>query len=125
VRELFGVELATGSVDAILQSVGETLAEPRDPAQRQLCWAHLVRDFTAHSEGLAAQKQFGEAGLTITTRLFAAIKYHRRFANNLLKRWPALCSHAAGGTTPFLNRKQPQKRLSPVAMTAYACCEAA
>ena len=33
-----------------------------DPERRQLCWAHLVRDFTAHSEGLAAQKEFGEAG---------------------------------------------------------------
>ena len=31
-----------------------------------------MRDFTAHSEGLAAQKQFGAAGLEITKRLFAA-----------------------------------------------------
>jgi transposase len=200
-RELFGVELASGSVDAIVQRVGETLAEPHarlaeqirsaavvnidetgwrtagerrtlwgslsaqtaifriaagrhqcevkallgedfagivcsdrwraydylEPEQRQLCWAHLVRDFTAHSEGLAAQKQFGEAGLALTGRLFAAwdayrhhsdrarlleqiaplqvelktllkraarkstkTKYHRQFANNLLKCWPAL-----------------------------------
>jgi transposase len=34
--------------------------------------AHLVRDFTAHSEGLGAQKEFGVAGLEITKRLFAA-----------------------------------------------------
>ena len=98
-----------------------------DPQQRQLCWAHLLRDFTAHSEGLAAQKRFGETGLTLTARLFAAwdayrgdgdrgrlleqiaplqaelkvlleratrkstkTKYHRQFAANLLKRWPAL-----------------------------------
>jgi len=97
------------------------------PDQRQLCWAHLARDFTAHSEGLAAQKQFGEAGLAIAERLFQAwgeyrqdgdhprlleritplkhelktllehaarkstkTKYHRLFAKNLLKRWPAL-----------------------------------
>ena len=40
--------------------------------RRQLCWAHLVRDFTAHSEGVAAQKQFGEACLEIAGRLFAA-----------------------------------------------------
>jgi len=200
-RELFGVELATGSVDAIVQRAGAALAEPHarlaeqirsaavvnidetgwrtagerrtlwgalsaqtavfriaagrhqyeitallgeefagiacsdrwraydylDPEQRQLCWAHLLRDFTAHSEGLAAQKRFGEAGLALTARLFAAwdayrhhgdrarlreqiaplqaqlktlleratrkstkTKYHRQFANNLLKRWPAL-----------------------------------
>src|SRR6266496_2584236 len=28
-----------------------------DPTQRQLCWAHLLRDFTAHSEGMAEQKK--------------------------------------------------------------------
>jgi transposase len=43
-----------------------------DPERRQLCWAHLVRDFTAHSEGLAAQSEFGEAGLAIAARLFEA-----------------------------------------------------
>ena len=40
--------------------------------RRQFCWAHLVRDFTAHSEGLGAQKQFGEAGLQIAAGLFKA-----------------------------------------------------
>ena len=43
-----------------------------DPEQRQFCWAHLVRDLTAHSEGLGAQQQFGAAGLEISKRLFAA-----------------------------------------------------
>jgi transposase len=98
-----------------------------DPECRQVCWAHLVRDFRRHSEGLALQKQFGEHGLALTKRLFdiwhafdahqdrarlkremAPIKtelrallqdagrnskrtrLHRRFANNLLKIWPAL-----------------------------------
>ncbi len=200
-RELFGADLSTGSIDAIVQRAGEALAEPHarladqirvapavnidetgwrlrggkrtlwgvlskraavfriaadrhereakallgtgfagivcsdrwwaydylDPEHRQLCWAHLVRDFTAHSEGLAAQQEFGEAGLAITARLFEAwqqfrrdgdrarllkrigplkqelrtlleqaarkstkTKRHRLFANNLLKRWPAL-----------------------------------
>lgn len=27
-------------------------------ARRQLCWAHLRRDFAAHAEGLAAEKEF-------------------------------------------------------------------
>src|SRR6266536_1059371 len=128
-RELFGVELSTGSVDAIIQPTGDALAGPHtqfeqriksaavvnidetgwktagghrtlwgaptsrtavfriaagrhafeaktllgerfagivcsdrwrgydylDPTQRQLCWAHLLRDFTAHSEGMADQ----------------------------------------------------------------------
>jgi transposase len=145
-RELFGVELATGSVDAIVQRTGAALAAPHtrleqqiksatvvnidetgwktaggnrtlwgaltartavfriaagrhafeartllgerfagivcsdrwrgydylDPSQRQLCWAHLLRDFTAHSEGMAEQKKFGDAGLRIARELFAA-----------------------------------------------------
>lgn len=43
-----------------------------DPDRRQLCWAHLVRDFTAHSEGLGAEKELGKAGLRIAGELFAA-----------------------------------------------------
>jgi transposase len=145
-RELFGVELATGSVDAIVRRAGEALASPYtrleqqlksaslvnidetgwktaggnrtlwgaltsrsavfriaagrhgfeartllgerfagivcsdrwrgydylDPSQRQLCWAHLLRDFTAHSEGMGEQQQFGEDGVRIACDLFAA-----------------------------------------------------
>jgi transposase len=145
-RELFGVELATGSVDAIIQRAGEALAAPHtrleqqiksapvvnidetgwktagesrtlwgalsghsavfriaagrhgfeartllgerfagivcsdrwrgydylDPSQRQLCWAHLLRDFTAHSEGMAEQQRFGDDGVRIARDLFAA-----------------------------------------------------
>jgi transposase len=41
-----------------------------DAEQRQACWSHLQRDFRFHSEGLAAQKEFGEAGLQLTRRLF-------------------------------------------------------
>ncbi|MBW8060683.1 MAG: IS66 family transposase [Solirubrobacterales bacterium] len=43
-----------------------------DPAKRQVCWSHLIRDLTAHAEGLAAQKRFGEVGLDIARRLFVA-----------------------------------------------------
>src|SRR5437763_523738 len=43
-----------------------------DPSQRQLCWAHLLRDFTAHSEGMAEQEDFGHGGLVIAHDLFAA-----------------------------------------------------
>jgi transposase len=39
-------------------------------ARRQICWAHLRRDFKAHAEGLAAEKAFGEAGLRICEELF-------------------------------------------------------
>jgi transposase len=145
-RELFGAELSTGTVDAIVHRAGEALAGPYtqleqriksapvvnidetgwktaggnrtlwgalssqtavfriaagrhgfearallgerfggivcsdrwrgydylEPTQRQLCWAHLARDFTAHSEGMAEQKAFGRAGLAIAHDLFAA-----------------------------------------------------
>jgi transposase len=43
-----------------------------DPSQRQLCWAHLLRDFTAHSEGMAEQQEFGDDGVRIARHLFAA-----------------------------------------------------
>ncbi len=145
-RELFGVALSTGSVDAIVQRAGEALAAPHtrleqqikaasvvnidetgwktaggrrtlwgalssesavfriaagrhasesrmllgerfagivcsdrwrgydylDPSRRQPCWAHLLRDFTAHSEGMGEQQRFGNEGLQITHELFNA-----------------------------------------------------
>ncbi len=40
--------------------------------RRQVCWAHLRRDFTAHAEGLALEREFGELGLHICERLFWA-----------------------------------------------------
>jgi transposase len=40
--------------------------------RRQICWAHLRRDFKAHTEGLGAEKAFGEAGLRICDELFWA-----------------------------------------------------
>ena len=99
-----------------------------DPNQRQVCWSHLQRDFRKHADGLGEQKPFGEHGLKLTGRVFAAwrsyqhqhhdrdrlqaeiaeiqaelrallqdaspkskrTRWHRRFANNLLKIWPAL-----------------------------------
>jgi transposase len=43
-----------------------------DPAGRQVCWSHIQRDFRRHADGLAEQKTFGEAGLKLTGRVFAA-----------------------------------------------------
>ena len=40
--------------------------------RRQLCWAHLARDFAAHAEGMAAEKEFGEHGLRLCERVFWA-----------------------------------------------------
>jgi transposase len=47
-----------------------------DNEQRQACWSHLLRDFCRHSEGLTHQKEFGEAGLALTGRLFDAWQAH-------------------------------------------------
>ena len=112
-----------------------------DPEQRQACWSHLQRDFRFHSEGLALQKEFGQAGLQLTDRMFKAWhafgthqhrerliremtpiqdefltllqhagqktkrhRLHRRFANNLLKIWPALWTFVIiDGVTPTNN----------------------
>jgi transposase len=217
-RELFGVEISTGSVDTIVQRAGDALAAPHtrleqqiksapvvnidetgwktaggrrmlwgaltgqtalfriapsrhasearmllgerfagivcsdrypgydylDPTRRQLCWAHLLRDFTAHSEGMGEQEDFGYAGLVIAHDLFKAwdayqqdtdrarlqariaplqhklrtllehasrkspkTKYHRQFANNLTKRWPALWTFTINdGVEPTNNRAE-------------------
>jgi transposase len=40
--------------------------------RRQVCWAHLKRDFQAHAEGLAREKEFGQAGLELCERVFWA-----------------------------------------------------
>ena len=43
-----------------------------DPGRRQVCWSHLIRDFSAQSEGLEPEQSFGKAGLEIAARLFSA-----------------------------------------------------
>jgi hypothetical protein len=47
-------------------------------ARRQLCWAHLRRDFKAHAEGLTAERQFGEHGLALCERVFWAWEVFQR-----------------------------------------------
>lgn len=121
------VELLGADFQGIVTSDRWWAYDLLDVEQRQACWSHLQRDFRFHSEGLAAQQQFGEAGLALTHRLFEtwhafaehqdrarlvaemtpiqselrkllehagnSSKRHRlfrRFANNLLKLWPAL-----------------------------------
>ena len=56
-------------------------------ARRQVCWAHLRRDFQAHAEGLAAEKEFGEHGLRICEELFWSWEiYQHTHQRNELKR---------------------------------------
>ncbi len=40
--------------------------------RRQVCWSHLRRDFKAHAEGLAAEREFGLQGLELSERVFWA-----------------------------------------------------
>ena len=40
--------------------------------RRQLCWSHLQRDFAAHADGLAGEKEFGEHGLQLSQKVFWA-----------------------------------------------------
>ncbi len=49
--------------------------------RRQLCWAHLRRDFKAHTEGLGAEKEFGELGLQLCERVFWAAEVYRHTAD--------------------------------------------
>lgn len=117
-----------GSFSGIVVSDRWPGYEHLDADRRQACWSHLQRDFRRHSEGLAEQNTYGQHGLELTRRVFAAwrayqdehqdrarlqaeiapiqsklrslveqaarksprTRYHRRFANNLLKVWPAL-----------------------------------
>jgi transposase len=44
-----------------------------DPARRQVCWSHLLRDFRFHAESpLAHQSEFGEAYLRVAESVFEA-----------------------------------------------------
>jgi transposase len=60
--------------------------------RRQICWAHLRRDFKAHAEGLDAEKTFGEYGLRVCEELFWSweIFQHTRDRQELKRRIRAL-----------------------------------
>jgi transposase len=49
-----------------------------DPQRRQVCWSHLQRDFRRHADGLAEQKAFGEQGVELTRRVFAAWRAYQQ-----------------------------------------------
>lgn len=76
-------------------------------ARRQVCWSHLQRDFAMHADGLAAEKDLGEAGLKVCDELFwtweiyqhtgdrAELKRHIRKLRRELK--PILTRHTGKG----------------------------
>ena len=150
-REQF--DALTGDYTGIVVSDRWPGYEHLDPDRRQVCWSHLKRDFARHAaEGLADQKTFGEQGLDLTRRVFAAwrgyqhdhhdrvrllielapvqhelralleragrksarTKYHRRFANNLLKVWPALWTFATDPAVEPTNNPAERALRAPV-----------
>jgi transposase len=60
--------------------------------RRQVCWAHLRRDFKAHAEGLGAETELGQAGLKACEELFWSweIFQHTRDRQELKRRVRAL-----------------------------------
>ena len=65
-------ELIGESFEGILHSDRWGAYNIVDPLQRQLCWAHLKRDFQALSERKTRAGPLGKWGLKETERLFAA-----------------------------------------------------
>lgn len=62
-----------GETEAIVSSDRWWAYDHLDPARRQLCWSHLLRDFRFHAESpLAHQSEFGEACLRVAEGVFCA-----------------------------------------------------
>jgi transposase len=78
--------------------------------RRQVCWSHLQRDFAAHADGLAAEKDLGEAGLKICDELFWAWEIYqhtgqraelKRRTRKLRRELKALLNRHAGKTARY------------------------
>jgi transposase len=76
-------------------------------ARRQICWAHLQRDFQAHAEGIRGERELGRRGLEICDELFWAWEIYQHTGDRtelrrrvrLLQRQlkPLLREHAGNG----------------------------
>lgn len=126
-RQQFNALIGTGYSGIVISDRWNGFSH-LDPERRQVCWSHIQRDFRRHADGLAEQRTFGERGVPLVARVFAAWRayqhehhdrarlqaeiapiqtelralleaaspkkarnrWHRQFANNLLKVWPAL-----------------------------------
>jgi transposase len=76
-------------------------------ARRQICWAHLQRDFRAHAEGIRGERELGQRGLEICDELFWAWEIYQHTGDRrelqrrirLLQRElkPLLRQHAGNG----------------------------
>jgi transposase len=72
-------EALLGESEAIVSSDRWWAYDHLDPARRQVCWSHLLRDFRFHAESpLAHQSEFGEAGLRVAEEVFLAWREFQR-----------------------------------------------
>ncbi len=66
-------EALLGESEAVISSDRWWAYDHLDPARRQVCWSHLLRDFRYHAESpLADQSEFGAACLRIAEGVFDA-----------------------------------------------------
>ena len=73
------VEALLGETEAIVSSDRWWAYDHLDPARRQVCWSHLLRDFRFHADSpLAHQSEFGEACLRIAEEVFSAWREFQR-----------------------------------------------
>jgi transposase len=90
-RGLHGLQRLLGQDDRgnVLQARGIVISDryglyDRLPGeQRQLCWAHLKRDFTALAQGPPPQQQWGERLLKLEAAVFALWHQRRRHLPSL------------------------------------------
>ena len=96
---------ATGAPSSIVTSDRRWAYAHLPLARRQLCWEHLQRDFQAHAEGLAAECEFGLAGLALRERVFWACPCWRWYQRAV----PPARRHPGGrrGCAPTASRAQP------------------
>lgn len=72
-------EALLGETEAIVSSDRWWAYDHLDPARRQVCWSHLLRDFRFHADSpLAHQSEFGEACLRIAEEVFSAWREFQR-----------------------------------------------
>jgi transposase len=80
--------------------------------RRQICWAHLRRDFTAHAEAFGAEREFGEIGLELCESVFWAweVFAHTRDRRELKRRVRSLQRTYKPLIRFYAAKRQPNKR---------------
>jgi transposase len=80
-------------------------------ARRQICWSHLKRDFKAHAEGLALEKEFGLVGLELSERVFWAWEvFQNTHDRRQLKRTITALEHDYKPIIAGYNSKSPRHK---------------